>query len=116
MMGIPRTIAAPFSAFDKTVVTASDKEEVVAKVELELATSFVGGFLLPVLYGMLGAIAFVLRRLSDEPVAGEETSALKAKYSLRVPIAALSGFSPALPLPPSTRSVPPSRSPFHLPL
>ncbi len=114
LMGFPRTIAAPFSAFDKTVVTASDKEEVVAKVELELATSFVGGFLLPVLYGMLGAIAFVLRRLSDDNLTREAGRQLRNRYSLRVPIGALSGLAAGWLLQPSAGSVTASLSPFAL--
>jgi len=116
LMGFPRKVASflGFIGLGTSEYKGADKREVVAQVQLELATSFVGGFLLPVLYGMLGAIAFVLRRLSDETAAGEETSALKRKYSLRVPIGALSGLAAGWLLQPSTGSVTASLSPFAL--
>lgn len=117
LMGIPRKMAGflgiiGLGAGDKST---SDKAEVVAQVQLDLATSFVGGFLLPVLYGMLGAIAFVLRRLSDETSVVEEATLLKRKFSLRVPIGALSGLAAGWLLQPSTgASVTASLSPFAL--
>lgn len=117
LMGFPRKVASFLGVIGlgtSEYKGEKDRPEVVAQVQLELATSFVGGFLLPVLYGMLGAIAFVLRRLSDETVAGEETSALKRKYSLRVPIGALSGLAAGWLLQPSTGSVTASLSPFAL--
>ncbi|MET4331008.1 hypothetical protein ABIB80_006866 [Bradyrhizobium sp. i1.15.2] len=117
LMGFPRKVASFLGVIGlgtSEYKGEKDRPEVVAQVQLELATSFVGGFLLPVLYGMLGAIAFVLRRLSDETVAGEEASALKRKYSLRVPIGALSGLAAGWLLQPSTGSVTASLSPFAL--
>ncbi|RXH28940.1 hypothetical protein XH99_14125 [Bradyrhizobium nanningense] len=90
-----------------------NRPEIVAQVELDLATSFAGGFLLPLLYGMLGAIAFVLRRLSDETLSGVART-LKRRYSLRVPIGALSGLAAGWLLQPATGSVTASLSPFAL--
>ncbi|WP_156944012.1 hypothetical protein [Bradyrhizobium sp. Ec3.3] len=115
LMGFPRRLA------DSLIIIGMEthngrgakKPEIVAQVELELATSFVGGFLLPVLYGMLGAIAFVLRRLSDENTAAVTARALKSRYSLRVPIGALSGLAAGWLLQPAG-SVTASLSPFAL--
>ncbi|WP_426409475.1 hypothetical protein [Bradyrhizobium ganzhouense] len=90
------------------------REDAVARVELELATSFVGGFLLPVLYGMLGAIAFVLRRLSDDWAGREVSRDLRNRYSLRVPIGALSGLAAGWLLQPTAATVVSSLSPFAL--
>ena len=87
------------------------REDVVARVELELATSFIGGFLLPVLYGMLGAIAFVLRRLSDDQEVVRDP---RNRYSLRVPIGALSGLAAGWLLQPTAGTVTSSLSPFAL--
>lgn len=116
LMGFPRWVAGFLGVIGlgQGDRNANDKPEVVAQVQLELATSFVGGFLLPVLYGMLGAIAFVLRRLSDENSVGEETTVLKRRFSLRVPIGALSGLAAGWLLQPSTGSVTASLSPFAL--
>ncbi|PPQ19237.1 hypothetical protein CV770_11225 [Bradyrhizobium sp. AC87j1] len=117
LMGIPRKMAGFLGiiGLGSGDNNSNDKAEVVAQVQLDLATSFVGGFLLPVLYGMLGAIAFVLRRLSDETSFVEEATVLKRKFSLRVPIGALSGLAAGWLLQPSTgASVTASLSPFAL--
>ncbi|MBB4398548.1 hypothetical protein [Bradyrhizobium sp. ERR14] len=117
LMGIPRKMAGFLGiiGLGSGDNNSSDKAEVVAQVQLDLATSFVGGFLLPVFYGMLGAIAFVLRRLSDETSFVEEATVLKRKFSLRVPIGALSGLAAGWLLQPSTgASVTASLSPFAL--
>jgi hypothetical protein len=116
LMSVPRYAAG----FLKVVglgagdVRAPGKYEIVAQVQLELATSFVGGFLLPVLYGMLGAIAFVLRRLSDDGSIDGETPTLKKRFSLRVPIGALSGLAAGWLLQPSTGGLSGSLSPLAL--
>jgi hypothetical protein len=114
LMGIPRKIAGFLTVIGLgTDEKLANRPEIVAQVELELATSFVGAFLLPVLYGMLGAIAFVLRRLSDETLSGEART-LKRRYSLRVPIGALSGLAAGWLLQSPAGSVTASLSPFAL--
>lgn len=111
LMAGPTAVGKIFSF--GTTAPAGLREDAVARVELELATSFVGGFLLPVLYGMLGAIAFVLRRLSDE--AGQEESRdPMSRFSLRVPIGALSGLAAGWLLQPAGTTVTASLSPFAL--
>lgn len=113
LIGIPRKVGGLL-----TVIGLGDggqqtnRPDIVAQVELDLATTFVGGFLLPLLYGMLGAIAYVLRRLSDE--TSGEARTLKRRYSLRVPIGALSGLAAGWLLQPATGSVSASLSPFAL--
>jgi hypothetical protein len=116
LMGFPRKIAGYLSVlgFGTDAISPKDKQDVVAKVELELATSFVGSFLLPVLYGMLGAIAFVLRRLSDDNAALDFARDPRNRYSLRVPIGALSGLAAGWLLQPTTATVTSSLSPFAL--
>ncbi|MGY2811958.1 hypothetical protein [Bradyrhizobium sp. USDA 4506] len=114
LMGIPRKFGGLLTVIGLgTGPQAANRPEIVAQVELELATSFAGGFLLPLLYGMLGAIAFVLRRLSDESLSGEART-LKRRYSLRVPIGALSGLAAGWLLQPATGSMTASLSPFAL--
>jgi hypothetical protein len=116
LMGFPRKFAGYLSVlgFGSDAVSPKDKQDVVAKVELELATSFVGSFLLPVLYGMLGAIAFVLRRLSDDNTTLDTARDARNRYSLRVPIGALSGLAAGWLLQPTSATVTSSLSPFAL--
>ncbi|WFU31485.1 hypothetical protein QA635_33940 [Bradyrhizobium brasilense] len=114
LMGVPRKFGGLLTVIGLgTDPQSANRPEIVAQVELELATSFAGGFLLPLLYGMLGAIAFVLRRLSDESLSGEART-LKRRYSLRVPIGALSGLAAGWLLQPATGSMTASLSPFAL--
>jgi hypothetical protein len=115
LMGIPKKFGGllTFIGLGTGVQSSKNRPETVAQVELDLATSFAGGFLLPLLYGMLGAIAFVMRRLSDETLSGEART-LKRRYSLRVPIGALSGLAAGWLLQPSAGSVTSSLSPFAL--
>jgi len=116
LMGPPRTLTKFLGAvgMNESHFTADDRQDVVAKVELELATSFVGGFLLPILYGMLGAIAFILRRLSADDYARDTARSLRNRFSLRVPIGALSGLAAGWLIQPSTAGVAASLSPFAL--
>ncbi|MFB6418597.1 hypothetical protein [Bradyrhizobium tunisiense] len=114
LMGIPRKFGGLLAVIGLgSGPQTINRPEVVAQVELDLATSFAGSFLLPLLYGMLGAIAFVLRRLSDETLSGEART-LKRRYSLRVPIGALSGLAAGWLLQPASGSVTASLSPFAL--
>jgi hypothetical protein len=116
LMGPPRTVTnfLGLIGMNESHFAVDDREDVVAKVELELATSFVGGFLLPILYGMLGAIAFILRRLSAEDFTQDSARSLRNRFSLRVPIGALSGLAAGWLLQPSTAGVAASLSPFAL--
>jgi|tagenome__1003787_1003787.scaffolds.fasta_scaffold20728333_1 hypothetical protein len=112
LMQIPITVAGYVLANNSTAVI--DKPEVVAAIQLDLATSFIGKFLLPVLYGMLGAVAFVLRRLSDETQAPALLRDPRNRYSLRVPIGALSGLAAGWLLQPAAGTVASSLSPFAI--
>lgn len=63
------------------------------KGELEVVLCALSGYILPLLYGALGAFAFILRKLSD-PV-GKLTYAYdtRVSYALRVHIGALGGLA-----------------------
>lgn len=63
------------------------------KGELEVALCSLSGYILPLLYGAMGAFAFILRKLSD-PV-GRLTYAYDARvsYTLRLHIGALGGLA-----------------------
>jgi hypothetical protein len=63
------------------------------KGELEVVLCSLSGYILPLLYGALGAFAFILRKLSD-PV-GKLTYAYdtRVSYTLRVHIGALGGLA-----------------------
>jgi hypothetical protein len=63
------------------------------KARLELILAFLGTYLLPMLYGLLGACAFVLRQLSDE--IGKLTYAhdARVRYALRLNIGLLCGLA-----------------------
>ena len=60
-----------------------------------------------------GRLDDLARRLSDETLSGEART-LKGRYSLRVPIGALSGLAAGWLLQPATGSVTASLSPFAL--
>src|SRR3954466_15814246 len=61
--------------------------------KLDLLLYFLSGYLLPMLYGVLGACAFVLRNLSDEIDKLTYANDTRVRYSLRLNIGLLSGLA-----------------------
>lgn len=62
-------------------------------LQAHFALDAVGKYLLPLLYGMLGAYAFVLRRLADEIKKLLYREEANINYSLRLHLGALSGLA-----------------------
>lgn len=62
-------------------------------LQTHFALNAVGKYLLPLLYGMLGAYAFVLRRLADEIKKLLYREEANINYSLRLHLGALSGLA-----------------------
>jgi len=94
--------------------TIPDRDDLIAQIQLDLAVSFVGKFLLPLLYGMLGGVAFVLRRLSDDSQSEAVVRDPRNRYSLRVPIGALSGLAAGWILQPEAGNTVVALTPFAL--
>ncbi|HEX8165813.1 MAG TPA: hypothetical protein VF601_08500 [Beijerinckiaceae bacterium] len=71
----------------------SEADYTMVKSRLELNLVFLSAYLLPMLYGLLGACAFVLRQLSDE--IGKLTYAhdARVRHALRLNIGLLSGLA-----------------------
>ena len=72
---------------------ASDPEGVIIRGKLDMLLVFLSGYLLPMLYGLLGACAFVLRKLSDEIDKLTYANDARVRYSLRLNIGLLSGLA-----------------------
>lgn len=70
-------------------------EDYAQRMELQasFAITAIGKYVLPLLYGLLGAFAFVLRRLSDKIKNLQFTEELKINYNLRINLGALSGLA-----------------------
>ena len=62
------------------------------KLQAEYVLSAISTYMLPLLYGLLGAFAFVMRRLSAEIKALQFTEGSKTNYRLRLSLGALSGL------------------------
>jgi hypothetical protein len=97
LLGIAGTIAdlplRPFgyhSFFSDSVV---DNDGVIVRGKLDMLLVFLSGYLLPMLYGLLGACAFVLRKLSDEIDKLTYANDARVRYSLRLNIGLLSGLA-----------------------
>jgi len=71
--------------------SAADK--VLIRGKIEMLSLYLGGYLLPMLYGLLGACAFVLRKLSDEIEKLTYANDARVRYSLRLNIGLLSGLA-----------------------
>ena len=71
----------------------SDPEGVIIRGKLDMLLVFLSGYLLPMLYGLLGACAFVLRKLSDEIDKLTYANDARVRYSLRLNIGLLSGLA-----------------------
>ena len=70
-----------------------DPEGVIVRGKLDMLLVFLSGYLLPMLYGLLGACAFVLRKLSDEIDKLTYANDARVRYSLRLNIGLLSGLA-----------------------
>jgi hypothetical protein len=71
----------------------SEEDDAAVKVQLELILAFLATYLLPMLYGLLGACAFVLRKLSDEIDKLTYAHDARVRYALRLNIGLLSGLA-----------------------
>jgi hypothetical protein len=73
--------------------TAIDRDGVIVRGKLDMLLVFLSGYLLPMLYGLLGACAFVLRKLSDEIDKLTFANDARVRYSLRLNIGLLAGLA-----------------------
>ena len=67
--------------------------DVLVRGKLDMLLVFLSGFVLPMLYGLLGACAFVLRKLSDEIDKLTYANDARVRYSLRLNIGLLTGLA-----------------------
>ncbi|HEX6142361.1 MAG TPA: hypothetical protein VFZ01_06565 [Geminicoccaceae bacterium] len=65
----------------------------LALAALKIYLEFLSSYLLPALYGLLGACAFVLRQLSDDIGRLRFASDIKGQYTLRLNIGLLAGLA-----------------------
>jgi hypothetical protein len=83
----------PFGFHSFFSSNASDAGGIIIRGKLDMLLVFLSGFLLPMLYGLLGACAFVLRKLSDEIDKLTYANDARVRYSLRLNIGLLSGLA-----------------------
>jgi hypothetical protein len=81
LVGLP----APFST--------EDSADVIVRGKLDIVLVFLSGYLLPMMYGLLGACAFVLRQLSAQGDRPTYAYNAQVQYSLRLNIGLLSGLA-----------------------
>ncbi|MDO8876296.1 MAG: hypothetical protein Q8M24_14975 [Pseudolabrys sp.] len=81
-----KTIFAPPSK-------GTEADDLLVRGKIEMLAVFLAGYLLPMLYGLLGACAFVLRKLSDEIDKLTYANDMRVRYSLRLNIGLLSGLA-----------------------
>jgi hypothetical protein len=79
--------------FFSTNAAPGDLGGVIVQGKVEMLLVFLSGYLLPMLYGLLGACAFVLRKLSDEIDKLSYANDARVRYSLRLNIGLLSGLA-----------------------
>jgi hypothetical protein len=72
---------------------ASELENTIIRSKLEMLLLFFSGYLLPMLYGLIGACAFVLRKLSDEIDKMTYAHDARVRYTLRLNIGVLTGLA-----------------------
>jgi len=71
----------------------SELETTIIRSKLEMLLLFFSGYLLPMLYGLIGACAFVLRKLSDEIDKMTYAHDARVRYTLRLNIGVLTGLA-----------------------
>jgi hypothetical protein len=70
-----------------------DSADVIVRGKLDIVLVFLSGYLLPMMYGLLGACAFVLRQLSAQGDRPTHAYNAQVRYSLRLSIGLLSGLA-----------------------
>lgn len=76
---------------DQSADNANDTQRI--ELHTDFALIAIGKYVLPLLYGLLGAFAFVMRRLSEEIKKLQFIEELKINYNLRIHLGALSGLA-----------------------
>ena len=71
---------------------SDEAADIIARAQLDMLLVFLSGYLLPMLYGLLGACD-VLRQLSDEISKLTYTRDARIRYSLRLSIGLLAGLA-----------------------
>ncbi|MEA2990545.1 MAG: hypothetical protein QOG83_3256 [Alphaproteobacteria bacterium] len=71
----------------------NDSSALIIKGKLDVLLVFLSGYLLPMMYGLLGACAFVLRQLSVQGDKLTYAHNARVQYSLRLNIGLLSGLA-----------------------
>lgn len=92
LAGIPFRLLGRIFRLD-TSYGDSDAADVVARAQLEMLLVFLSGYLLPMMYGLLGACAFVLRKLSDQIDKLTYAHDARVRYSLRLNVGMLAGLA-----------------------
>jgi hypothetical protein len=82
-----------FKSFFSMDIPEGEAGEHIIKGKLEMLLVFLSSFLLPLAYGLLGACAYVLRKLSDEIEKLTYAHDARVRYSLRLNIGMLSGLA-----------------------
>jgi hypothetical protein len=90
---ISYTLLHPLNALSGSTLDNTSTSRLIIQGELEMLLAFLSGYLLPMLYGLLGACAFVLRKLSDQIEKVSYVNDARAVYSLRLNIGMLSGLA-----------------------
>ena len=91
---VGRLTQLPFMIFGiQNFFLADSTTDLIVRGKLEMLLVFLSGYLLPMLYGLLGACAFVLRQLSDEIDKMTYAHDARVRYSLRLNIGLLSGLA-----------------------
>ena len=102
---VGNVVQLPFAIFgiqnfflaDQVAASATPERITAANLlvrgKLDMLLVFLSGFVLPMLYGLLGACAFVLRQLSDEIDKLTYAHDARVRYSLRLNIGLLSGLA-----------------------
>jgi hypothetical protein len=87
----------PFGYYDffSTGAMEDDSESgsIIVRGKLDMLLVFLSGYLLPMLYGLLGACAYVLRKLSDEIDKLTYAHDARVRYSLQLNIGLLAGLA-----------------------
>lgn len=67
--------------------------QTIVRSKLDMILLYLSGYVLPILYGLLGACAFVLRKLSDEIDKLTYAHDARVRYTLRLNVGMLSGLA-----------------------
>jgi hypothetical protein len=95
VLEVADTISLPLRVFGLRGFFSADAQtpDLVVLGKLDMLLIFLSGYLLPMLYGLLGACAFVLRKLSDEIDKLTYAHDARVRYSLRLNIGMLTGLA-----------------------